>query len=698
MSSECPTLARPNLRVALSRWYPLLLISALSLYLELAVIRWIAGEVPLFSYFKNLTLLAAFLGLGIGFGVVGRRDLRSTYSPLLALLFVLVIGVKQFAATFQLVYPGRTEEALFAFNSSSHWLALILFFGPILVLFLMVMFAFVPIGQAVAKEMAEQSPLPAYIANVLASLAGVWLFALTSALQAPPFVWFGLGALGVAVYAAKRGILNRRSLGLQAGVLFGLVLTGGTAIWSPYQKLVISEDLRQRQSDGQFVRVGYQLDTQVGFHQQASDLSPAFLARLAGELPELEELAHNYDLPYRFIGERAEILIAGAGMGNDVSAALRAGVRAIDAVEIDPGILEAGFRLHPERPYDDERVVPIVDDARSFIARAEKRYDAIVFGLLDSHTLLSSLSSVRLDSFVYTEESFRAARDHLNGDGIISVTFLAAEPWIEERLARILADVFGGDRVYVYRGELGTTFLAGAVDPAAASANGLIPWGPNPSLDGSPVPSDDWPYLYLRSRRIPAVYWQALVLIGIACLAIMARSFPEMLRPDWHFWFLGAAFLLIEFKSITELALLFGTTWLVNAIAISGVLLMILSANLVVLRTRRINPPVAFGLLVVSIVAIYFVPIQSFNQLAFLPRLLAGAGLLSLPLFFSGLIFAESLRQSGETSRPLASNLSGAMFGGMLEYGSLAWGIKSLYPMAIGLYLLAWLGQRIRSR
>lgn len=687
-----------DLRVAISRWYPLLLISALSLYLELAVIRWIAGEVRLFSYFKNLTLLAAFLGLGIGFGIARRKDVRSSYSLLLALLVSLVIGVKQFTGSFSLVYPGEAEEALFWVFPSSHWVAPILFFVPILLLFLMVMFAFVPIGQAVANEMAEHSPLPAYIANILASLAGVWLFALSSALKTPPLVWFGLGALGVVVYGAKRGILTWPSVGLQAGVLFGLALTEGSAIWSPYQKIMISEDLKQRQSDGQLVRVGYQLDTQVGFHQLASNLSPAFLAQFAGELPELEALAYNYDLPYRLISENAEVLIVGAGMGNDVAAALRGGIGAVDAVEIDPGILEAGFRLHPERPYDDERVVPVVDDARSFIGRAEKRYDAIVFGLLDSHTLLSSFSTVRLDSFVYTEESFRAARDRLSENGIVSVTFLAIQPWIEERLAWMLEDVFGQDRVYIYRGELGSTFLAGALDSATASANGLVPWQSEPPPEGPPMPTDDWPYLYLKAKRIPTVYWQALALIGVACLAIMARSFPGMLRPDWHFWFLGAAFLLIEFKSITELALLFGTTWLVNAIAISGVLLMILCANLVVLRTRKISLPIAFGLLIFSIVAIYFFPVQSLNQLDFLPRLLAGGGLLSLPLFFSGLIFAESLRRSGETSRPLASNLSGAMFGGMLEYGSLAWGIKSLYLMAIGLYILAWLGLRFRSR
>ncbi|NIM06698.1 MAG: spermidine synthase, partial [Armatimonadetes bacterium] len=82
-------------------------------------------------------------------------------------------------------------------------------------------------------------------------------------------------------------------------------------------------------------------------------------------------------------------------------------------------------------------------------------------------------------------------------------------------------------------------------------------------------------------------------------------------------------------------ALLFGTTWLVNAIAISGVLVMILFANLVVLRSRKVNLRLAFPLLVLSLVFLYFFPIQTLNELSFLPRLIAGGGLLSLPFFFS---------------------------------------------------------------
>ena len=683
-----------RLQSLIKQWFPLFLISALSLYLELAVVRWIAGEVRVFSYFKNLTLLAAFLGLAIGFGVVDRRDMRRDYGLLLAALFLIVLGIKTATSHGQLVFPGSGEEALFWVLFSDHWSSVLFFFGPLLLVFFMVMFLFVPLGQAVAVEMRQHQPVPAYAVNVLASLVGVWVFAATSAAETPPVLWFGLAALGFIVYLAVRGVLSLSFVGLQLAVLLGLGLFMRGAIWSPYQKLVLQEVVVQRPGGGEPVTVGYQLDTQVGFYQQAYDLSPGFLNSPQGDLPQLQELASNYDLPYLLIDEGAEILIVGAGMGNDVAAALRGGVGHIDAVEIDPEILALGIDLHPEQPYDDPRVNPVVDDARSYIQRSAKQYDAVVFGLLDSHTLLSAISSVRLDSYVYTEQAFRAVRERLKDDGVVSVTFVALEPWIEDRLGRMLSEVFGQNGVYVYRGALGTTFIAGDADRALALEAGLAGWEPDPTLEGSPIPTDDWPYLYLRSRTLPAVYWQALAAIGLISLVIMARSFPMVLRPDWHFWLLGAAFLLIEFKSITELALLFGTTWLVNAIAISGVLVMILLANAVVLRSRKVNLEIAFPLLLLSLTALYFAPLNALNELGFAPRLILGGGILSVPLFFSGLIFGESLRRAGETSRPLASNLSGAMVGALFEYGSLVWGIKSLYLMALGLYSLAWLALR----
>src|SRR5581483_4832661 len=104
------------------------------------------------------------------------------------------------------------------------------------------------------------------------------------------------------------------------------------------------------------------------------------------------------------------VVVVGAGTGNDVAAGLRNGAQAIDAVEIDPAILMEGRAGHPEHPYSDTRVHAVVNDARSFLRNTNQHYDMVVYGLLDSHTLLSHASSVRLDSFVYTVEGLREAR------------------------------------------------------------------------------------------------------------------------------------------------------------------------------------------------------------------------------------------------------------------------------------------------
>ena len=681
-----------------SRWWPLFLISSLGLFLETAVIRWLAAELRLFSYFKNLPLLAAFLGLSIGFALVGRsRDYRPAFAPLLGLFVMLVLAVGRVSASHPLAYPGRGDEFLWYTAPVSDWLALVLFLGVVLVFFLLTVFLFIPLGQAIGEEMARHAPILAYIVNIFASLVGVWAFSLLSYLQAPPVVWFGLGLLGVGLYLVDRQALSRLTLVIFVLVLVGLIVFGRGAIWSPYQRLEVV-DLFLARTDGELTKVGYTLNVQKVFYQRAVDLSPEFLAELEGQIPDLEDKAFSYNLPYHLGVEGGRVLIVGAGMGNDAAAALRNGAGHVDAVEIDPAILALGHDLHPEHPYDDPRVTSIVDDARSFFEKNSERYDVISFGLLDSHTLLSGLSSVRLDSFVYTLESFEQVREHLAEGGIVALTFAAPPdaPWLTERLGRMLVEVFGAGNVYAHSGSLGTTFVAGPVSPDQLAEAQLAVWRPDPAAGELPLTTDDWPYLYLRARKIPAAYWQALLLIGVVCLAMISRSFPQALRPDWHFWLLGAAFLLIEFKSVTELALLFGTTWLVNALAISGVLLMALGANLVVLWRRHLDLRLLYLLLFASLALTYFLPLDLLIGFSPVVRAIGSMVLLSLPLFFAGLIFSESLRRAGETARPLASNLSGSVVGGVLEYGSLLWGIKSLYVIAALVYLGALFASRMR--
>jgi hypothetical protein len=673
------------------RWGALFLVSFLGLFMELAVIRWLSGEIRIFAYFQNLALLSAFMGFSIGFALVGKgRDYRFSFPFLWGLFVLLVISVGTANNAKPLFYPGSEGEFLWGTAEVSGWYSLPVFIGMVIVFFLASMFLFIPLGQATGEEMALHPPVIAYIVNLLASLAGIWMFSLLSFLRTPPVIWFGCALVGAGIYFAYQRKLRPAVLAIFGITLAAVWIFNQEKIWSPYNRLNLSEITRTNPTSGEILKVGYLLNVQQSFYQSALDLSPDFLQRLRGIVPpeiayDVEELAFQYDLPYRFLPNQERALVVGAGMGNDVAAALRSGIAQVDAVEIDPSILELGNKYHPEKPYADPRVMAITDDARSYLNKSDQTYDLIVFGLLDSHTLLSSFTSVRLDSYVYTLESFERVKEHLNPGGLTVITF-AANEWIQERLGRMLSRVFGTEQVFVYQGSSGTTFVVGNIDPDAREASQLNAWSPDPAYDDLPLPTDNWPYIYLRERQIPSGYWWGLLPIALVSLFIIARSFPEALRPDMHFWLLGAAFMLVEFKSITELALLFGTTWFVNSLAISGILVMALMANLLVLKVKRVNLGWAYGLLFASLALSFTFPLEWLSGFPNLAKALLSTLLLSLPLFFAGLIFSESLRRAGETARPLASNFSGSAVGGLLEYGSSYWGIKSLYIMAALLY------------
>ena len=88
----------------------------------------------------------------------------------------------------------------------------------------------------------------------------------------------------------------------------------------------------------------------------------------------------------------------------------------------------------------------VQDDARSFFATCKKRYDVISFGLLDSHTT-TAMTNARLDHYVYTQESISKAKSLLADGGILVLTFEAQKPFIADRMAKVLRNVFGEDPI-----------------------------------------------------------------------------------------------------------------------------------------------------------------------------------------------------------------------------------------------------------
>ena len=291
----------------------------------------------------------------------------------------------------------------------------------------------------------------------------------------------------------------------------------------------------------------------------------------------------------------------------------------------------------------------MVDDARhAFRVLEPGEYDLVVFGLLDSHTQLG-VSSVRLDNYVFTVESLREARALAPG-GRIAVTAAVFEPWFERRLETMLAVATGGE-VDATRNGYWTTFLGppeGAAEGTAAAVSRTLP-------------SDDWPFLYLPDRAVPAAYLWVVGAMAVASVMVLRLSglpFARFDRYHGHLFFLGAAFLLMEVHAINRLALLFGTTWLVSAVTIALVLMLILAANLTVTLFARVPYAVAYGGLALSLAASFLAePSEAIAGAAGAPLGLAVA-LLS-PVYFAGLAFARSFRRARSPEPRSARTSSG---------------------------------------
>ena len=658
----------------------LLLVSFLMLFYELAFIRFLPSIVLSLAYFSNIVLLSCFLGFGLGCLLAQRRDLFPWF-PLI--LFSVVVALFAFRRI-EVVMPEGSGEWVWSQYSRNvvarPWLTLGIL--PTLVaVFLLNVVAFIPIGQQIGRLMERFRPLEAYRLNILGGLLGIMGFSALSFLGGwvnTPVLWFLLG--GVMMLWLFMG--SRRGLLCVAACTAALCLVVGRAsrhqLWSPYYSLQL-----QSRSGGSF-----DLYVNRFFHQAAVNFD-----RDAAVLDK-------YSLPYRLHVPR-KLLILGGGTGNDAAVALRHGVPEIQVVEIDPMIVELGRRLHPDHPYDRPEVRVIVDDARAWLRRTTDRYDMIVFGTLDSHALLAGASTVRLDNFVYTVESLRDAKRLLTDDGLLVLMFSVPTPWLKRRMLELSLQVFGEPPPVVYEGDktlFNLLVIAGPGLPRAlqahpeAAAEFTRLTGP-PSA--SRVPTDDWPYLYLPRRAIPAHYLKAITLLALVSAAAILWAAPgAMGGGGLPFLMLGCAFMLLETKSVTTLSLLFGSTWLVNVFVFGAILLMSLLSALLVSRVRITKIGVVYGVLGLVLLLDYVVPVHAFLAHGFWTRSLLSSLLVALPIFFSGVVFAYHFQSVRQISGAFGANLIGAVLGGFLEYTSMLTGLNHLYLLAGFLYLLAFLAAR----
>lgn len=638
--------------------------SGLMLFLELALIRWLGANVVHLSYFSNFVLLGSFLGIGAGF-LISRKS-WSVWSFSLPLLTILVIGVLRFPVTIE-----RSGSDLIFFTSMGisgppAWLALPLVF---------ILAAIILAGPAelVGRCFAKMPPLAAYRYDLIGSLLGISTFTALSFLRAPSVVWGAIAAAVYLVLAAR----DRRFVMLVWSVALILMLGKESlepnVTWSPYYK--ITTHAVPGKGEG-FLEI------------DANGVPHQLMAPAKWKMEQAERI---YATPYLRLpaNQLQDVLIIGAGSGSDVAITLAEGAKRVDAVDIDPRILQIGAERNIDRPYADPRVTRHTNDGRAFLESSDRKYDLILFALPDSLTLVSGASQIRLESFLFTQEAMASVHRHLKPNGAFAMYNYYREPWLIDRLAGTAKSVFGhAPCVDTFAGAQAVVSVA--VSPQDQKC--LATWQPSSPKVIAPA-SDNFPFLYFRGDTFPPFYAATLAAILVtSLLTVRLLGGPlHAMRGHADLFFMGAAFLLLETKNVATFALLFGTTWLVNALVFAGVLIVVLAAVEITRKFRTPPLPIVFTGIALSLALAWIIRPEWLLPLPFAARLLAATALAFLPIFLANVAFAKRFHESADSQAAFAVNLLGTIVGGCLEYAALFTGYNNLLILTGLLYLVAFL-------
>ena len=694
-SPDLPSSQITDLSLRGRRGLELFCLSFLALFLELMVIRWAPAVVRLIAYYANLILISSFLGLGVG-AIIGKKR-KSLFGWLPALLLVNVVWL--LIAHF-VTMPTVASESRF-YTPTPQLVRYVCLLG----IFVSNAAVFVPLGQRIGLLFETLPPLLAYSWDLGGSLAGTLCFGLFSLKYFSPMLGMGFVAFAIVLLLPRAQRLRRIPI-LALSLLVVYFSVSPSAILSPYYYIVVvlrgdkhgNAPIREPHPGLRTMQDPPIYNVRVNHYFLQSDGTFDPNRYSAEKRAEILNERVQYDLPYALAPVHRRVLALGAGGGTDTQIAVLNGAEQVDAVEIDPMLVKLSDRFNASAIYENPKVHVHVDDARAFLRRSSGGYDMVVFSFLDSQTLFSTMSNIRLDGYIYTVQSIESAFRLLNDNGVLSISFMAGHEWLARKLVRMVELATNQvPVVYEDHGQVVICAFRGqhAEPPPRYGrfVRTVLPAGDD--LSDAVAPTDDWPFLYLSGKTIPADY---LIVIGI----LLATAVPVVLVlrgrgfgvNDGHFLFLGFGFLLLETKSISDCSLYFGTTWFVTMIVVAGVLLMVLAANVVAMRMRRFRMWL-YAPLVATLLLLYLVKRDSILALSFDERLFWSLFVVPLPIFFAGLIFSTTFRQASNPSSFFGANLIGAMIGGFSEYLSMVIGNQNLMFLVIGAYLVS-LGLQMR--
>ena len=277
----------------------------LSLLLELVLIRWLASVFPVYSFYKNFTMLACFFGLGAGYAVAERQPCApALVLPMLA-LFVGVITLLRY----------DTGAAYLIFSVG--WLST--FDLPVYFLlgasFIVCACICYPVGQLCGKLLHSSNSLNAYGLNLVGSVLGVMALFVMSLYWLPPVIWFAAtgGIMLLFVLSRDNFPSPRDRKLLRAARHPGLAGAAGNAA-DLFAVPVAGARSQARRADADPVRRQL-LSEGLQFRGQQA----------RSESAEDRYVRAYYEFPYNFKKTPGRVAIVGSGSGNDVATALRMG-------------------------------------------------------------------------------------------------------------------------------------------------------------------------------------------------------------------------------------------------------------------------------------------------------------------------------------------------------------------------------------
>jgi hypothetical protein len=410
---------RPPLRILVAVG----LVAGCTLALQVLLTRLFSAV--LFYHFGFLAISLALLGTGAG-GLVlyvrprwfDRRPPQATLARWSALFAVLLVVVPLALVRLDYTFDGKVTTSFVA----ALGLACVLAALP-----------FLAAGVAIALAIREYTR---WAGRVYAfDLAGAGI----GALLVVPVLWISdpatlivaLGALagGATLLFAGRAAASERRIGaaVSAVACVLVVVSATTSLYYLDPWTDGTPDAERWTPLSRVIGYGPKGDSPYALLFYDRVYAPVPVHRRGTPYPKGSDLSLKPQALGYAMSEPGRALVIGGGGGRDIYNALSSGMRAVDVIELNRGIVDVvdkDLARWSGSPYSLPRVHTVVGDGRSILAARDTRYDQIHIGFTDTLSANSATAFALTENNLYTEEALDAYYDHLTPNGVLSMSRL----------------------------------------------------------------------------------------------------------------------------------------------------------------------------------------------------------------------------------------------------------------------------------